>query len=382
MLSWLKRWMAYLLLPAGLVLLFIPVCTHRMGEAERDFLFLENSENLLGVEKPADVESPPAESDSLEEKLKQMNERRQKKALEDTRAAEVINSYGYPRIQPEDLTPYPALSDKVNTMQRIWSSVPRVNRLDTVPLEEWDAFRESVGIAKEDQAFQYERYVFKGHVKRESVSVPIEVKNLRIGCKVTGLLFLILGLAALCGSYAPPSGDGIRVGKRSAIIIWDVIIIGVGIPFALWFLDMVFAHVFHTVPEWKEDITWGMGLFMVVLANPVLALITTAMSCQTLWITRDTIVQKGLFGSSLVAWAKLEGIAVAHAFTPRKLGGVPAPHRAMKSLEIHGGGSTLRILEPPYASTKKVILETLAEQAPEIWKERIATVSKEWLSKW
>jgi len=382
MLSWLKRWMAYLLLPAGLVLLFIPVCTHRMGEAERDYLFLENSEDLLATEKPADVKSPPEESASLEEKSRWVNERRQQRAREDARAAEEINSYGYPRIQPEDLAPFPALADRVHMMQRIWSGVPRVNRMDTVPLEEWDAFRESVGIAEEDQAFQYERYVFRGHVKRQSVSVPIEVKNLRIGCKVMGALFLILGFAALCGSYVSPSGDGIRVGKRSAIIVWDVAIILVGLVFAWWFVEFVLAKCFKTATEWGEDFTVGMGVFWVVLANPVLALITTAMSYQTLRITRDTIAQKGLFGSSSVAWAKLEGIAVAHAFTPRKAGGVPAPHRVMKMLEIHGGGSTLRILEPPYASTKRLILETLAKNAPEPWQERIASVSKEWLSKW
>ncbi|MFH0879997.1 MAG: hypothetical protein V2A34_09810 [Lentisphaerota bacterium] len=383
MLRWLKRWMAYLLLPAGLVLLFIPLCTHRLGEAERNFLFLENSTDLLAVEKPTHAESPLAESDSLEERVKQMNERRQQKALEDARVAEVVNSYGYPRIRPEDLAPYPALSDAVGTLQRIWASIPsRLNRQDAVPIKEWYAFREAAGLSEEDQAFQYGRYIFRGHVKRESVMVPIEVKNLRIGCKVTGVLFLILGLAVLCGSYAPSSDGGIRVGKRSAILIWDVIIIIVGIPFALWFLDMVFAQVFHTVPEWKENITWGMGLFMVVLANPVLALITTAMSYQTLWITRDTIALRGLFASSTVMWAEVEGMAVSQAFSPRQTGGVWAPKRVMKILEINGGGSTLRVMEPPYASTKKLILETLAEQAPEQWQERIATVSKEWLSKW
>lgn len=382
MLSWLERWVAYLLLPSGLVLLFIPVCTHRMGLAGRDFLFLENSADLLAAEKPAAVESPPAESDALEKKLKWVNERRRQKALEVSRAAEVVNPHGYPRIQPEDLAPYPALSDAVGTLQRIWSHIPRLNRQDAVPIEEWIAFRKAVGIADEDPAFQYGRHVFRGHVKTDNVSVPIEVKGLRTGCNVTGVLFLLLGLAALCGSYVSPPGAGIRVGRRSAIVIWDVCIMGVGTVFTWWFVEFVLAKGFQTATEWGEDFTVGMGLFWVVLANPVLALITTEMSFQTLSITRDTLLLKGLFGSSTVTWAELEGIAVAPAFTPRKVGGAPAPHRVMKMLKIHGGGSALCILEPPYASTKKLILETLAKNAPEAWQERIATVSKEWLSKW
>lgn len=383
MLMWLKRSLAYFLIPVGLVLLFFPLSTHRMGEAERDFLFLENSEDLLAVEKPAVAESPPAEADSMEEKIKWMNERRQKRALEESRAAEVVNPHGYPRIRPEDLAPYPALLDAVGTLQRIWAYIPsRLNRQDEVPIGEWHAFREAAGLSEEDQAFQYGRHIFKGHVKAESVAVPVEVTHLRVGCKVAGALFLFLGLGALCGGYTRPPDSGIRVGRRSAIIIWDVAIILVGLVFTWWFVEFVLAKGFKTATEWGEDFVVGMGVFWVVLANPVLAMITTAMSSQTLWITRDAMVQKGLFGSSSVRWADLEGISVANAFTPRKAGGVPAPHRVMKILQIHGGGSSLRVLEPPYASTKKLILETLAEHAPDEWKERIADVAKEWLSQW
>ncbi len=381
---WLRRSLAYLLVPVGLVLLFFPLSTHRMGEAERDFLFLENSADLLAAEKPAGAaSSPPTEAGSLEQKIERMNDRRRKRAQEEARAAEVINPHGYPRIRPEDLAPYPALLDAVETLQRIWAYIPsRFNRQDAVSIGDWNDFRAAAGLSEEDQAFQYGRYIFKGRVKAESVSVPMEVTHLRAGCKVAGALFLLVGFGALCRIYTRPPDSGIRVGRRSAIIIWDVAIILVGLVFTWWFVEFVLAEGFRTATEWGEDFAVGMGIFWVVLANPVLALITSAMSAQTLWITGDEIAQKGLFGSSSVRWDELEGIAVTDAFTPRKAGGVPAPHRVMKILQIHGGGYTLRVLEPPYASTKKLILETLAERAPDEWKERIAAVAKEWLSKW
>ena len=381
MLSWLKRWMAYLLLPAGLVLIFIPVCTHRMGEAERDFLFLENSADLLAAEKPAAAQSPPTESDSLEEKLKWVNERRQQKALEASRAAEIVNSYGYPRIQPKDLVPYPALADAVRTLRRIWAGIPsRLNRQDTVPIEEWNAFKEAVGILDEDPAFQYERYIFRGHVKRESVSVPVEVKGLRTGCNVTGVLFLILGLLVLCGSYASPPGGGIRVGRRSAIIIWDACIMGVGAVFTWWFVEFVLAKSFQTATEWGEDFVVGMGVFWVVLVYPVLALNTTATALQSLWITSDTITLRGLFGANTVKWSEVESIHVSQVFSPRKVGAIPAPHRVMKILKISAKGLTLNVMEPPYASTKKEIISALMQHAPEAHKPRIEVASKEWLA--
>jgi hypothetical protein len=335
-----RRWMAYLLLPAGLALLFVPLCTHRMEYVEGDVLYLENVSEVDGD-----------------------------------------NSYGYPLIQSEDLEPYPVLSDAVSTLQRIWAYIPyRLNQQTAVPIEDWRAFSKAAGISEEDPGFQYDRYIFKGHVKREDLFVPIEVKNLKTGCKVTGLFFLILGLAALCGSYALPSGGGIRVGKRSAVLIWDVCIMVVGAVFTWWFIEFVLSKGFQTATEWDEDFTVGMGGFWVVLVYPVLALITTAMSAQTVLITRESIAVKGLFGTSTLKWSGVESIGVSQTFSPRTVGAVPAPHRVMKVLSIEGEGGTLRIMEPPYASTKKAILAALLENAPDAHKPRIAVASKEWLS--
>ena len=377
----LKRWLAYLLLPGGLVLLFVPLCTQRMGDIEKNFLFLENSENLIASDKPAETGPPSAKPDSMQEAVQQMNERRKHRALEDARANEIINPYGYPRVTPEELDRFPAIADRVKTMQRIWSAVPRLNRQDTVSLAEWAAFREAVGISVNDNAFQYGRYIFKGYVKPESVSVPIEIKHLKIGCRVVGGLFLILGFWALYGTYLIPCG-GIRVGSRNAIIIWDFIIVIFGGVFTWWFLEFVLASVFQTATEWGEDFAVGMGFFWVVLVNPVLALITTETSLQTLWITYDTITLKGLFGETAVKWSEVESIRVLQAFSPRKVAGIYAPHRLMKILVISAGDATLRVLEPPGAATKKEIIGALMECAPEQIKPNITAMSKEWLSSW
>ncbi len=382
MLIWLKRWLAYLLISGGLVLLFIPLCTHRMEYIEKNFLFLENIGNLIASEKSAKTETTPLpKPNSLEEKRQQVNEKRMQKAKEDTLASTIINPYGYPKIQYEDLTHYSLLSKEISTIQRMGTDNIRLIRLDSVPLKEWNSFREAFGISEKDSAFQYGKYIFKGYVKASCISVPVEVKNLKTWCKVVGIIFLVLGISLLYKSYAPPTG-GIRVGRRSAIIIWDVIIILISIPFAWWFIDLILVQVFQTVPEWKEYITWGMGVFWVVIAYPLLALITTATSIQTLWITSNTIVLKGLFNMTKVLWPDVESICVSQAYSPRKIGSVPAPHRVMKILEIRTGASTLRVLEPPYTSTKKEIIDMLMKHAPEKIKASITIVSKEWLSKW
>jgi len=385
MLVVLKRWMAYLLLPAGLVLLFVPMSTHRLGKTEKAVLFLDILE-VLAVPEHSDVsDTPSPEPKNQEEAWRQLKKQQERLALAAARADAVMNPYGHPRVRAEDLARYPRLKLELSAIQRMYPNGRpnhhRPIREDGVPPEEWVAFRKAFGITGADGSFQFGRYVFKGWVETVPAMVPMEVKHLRSGGKVVGGLFLLLGLLFLKGCYARPSGGrGIYIGKRSAIVIWDVIIVLVQVLFALWLLDAIFAQVFHTAPDWDETMTRGMGFFMMVLANPMLAFITTAMSLQILMITSETIELKGLFGLTTVDWSAVEGFHVSQVFSPRRLGGMWAPKRVMKMLKIDAGTTALHVMEPPYASTKKEIIDALMEHAPERVKASITIASKEWLS--
>ncbi len=382
MLAVLKRWMAYLLLPAALVLLFVPMSTNRLGQGGKAVLFLDILEVLAVPEHP-DVSDPPLpEPKTQEDAWRQLKRQQEQMALAQARADAVMNPYGYPRIRAEDLARYPALKLEVAAMRRMYANGrPNSHRpipQDAVPPQEWDAFRKAFGI--KDGSFQFGRHVFKGWVETVPTIVPMEVKHLRTGGRIVGGLFLVLGLLFLKGCYARTSSGGIYIGKRSAILIWDVIIVLVQVVFALWLLDTIFAKVFHTAPEWDETMIRGMGFFMMVLANPVLAFITTAMSLQILMITGETIGLKGVFGLTTVDWSAVEGFRVSQVFSPRRLGGMWAPKRVMKMLKIDAGTTALHVMEPPYKSTKKEIIAALMEHAPEKLKTSITIASKEWLS--
>ncbi len=381
MVIWLKRWLAYVLIPAGLVLLFVPLSTHRMGEAERDVLFLEIRETLADPEKAEETGSPPSEPDSAENPLQQMKKRWKFLSEAETLAAAPLNPYGYPRIQLQDLTTAPALARQLRIIRVAPSNFPRPIRLESVPIEEWDAFRAAAGITSANNAFQYGKFIFEADVKSADVYGPVEVKHLKIGCKAAGGIFLLVGLFALIGTYAPAFG-GISIGKRSAIILWDIIIILLGGPFTLWLVDMLLALIFQTAPDWGEDFAKGMGVFWVALTNPAVALFVTATSLQTIRITPENIQLKGLFGASSAAWPEVESVSVSQMHSPRKVGGKWAPHRVARVLVISAGDVTLRVMEPPYSSTKKQIIGALMEHAPEKVKPSIEQASKEWLSYW
>ena len=381
----LKRWMAYLLIPAGLVLLFIPLHTYRSERTAKDFVFLEISETLAG-EKMTTAKPAPPTNGSMESVAQWLKEKQRILSEEHSNIATIRNSYGYPTIHQEDLTPYPALREQVNDMMRMLFLMHqeriRSKRLDNVPIEEWGAFKKAFFGYTDDDAFQYGNLIFRGHVESDYASIQVEVENLKTGCTVAGGVFLFLGLFALYGMYTTPS-KGIQIGKRMGMIIWDVITMGIGIMFTWWFLDSILVKYFQTDSVWGDEMAVGMGIFWVVFVNPLMALIATATALQTLWVTRKGITVKGLFGQSVVAWPDVESIQLLEFFTPRKIYGILTTRKVAKVLEIRGGSSSpLRILEPPLALTKKEILNRLTEYAPEELKESISGLSKEWLCAW
>jgi hypothetical protein len=156
----------------------------------------------------------------------------------------------------------------------------------------------------------------------------------------------------------------------------------VGITFTWWFVEFVLAKGFQTASEWDEDFAVGMGIFWMAFIYPVVAFVVTATSLQTLRISGDAIMLGGMFGDAAIRWPEVESIRVSQLFSARGVIGVPAPKRVMKILEISGGGAMLRVMEPPFAATKKEILRALMEHAPDDHKPRIEVAAKEWVSIW
>lgn len=376
----LKRWMLYLLLPAALVLLVAPLNTTLTKHIERETVFLGITDTLSS---PTPVEEGPPAPDGTEQAVWQELKRGQA-ALDAqfSHATTITNTLGVPLVEKKTFTCAPALYKAVEnqlTHLRLW---PQEHldpvRLEEVPLEEWLSFQTHFS----DQGrFQYGNWIFAGYTETAAVSIAVEVNHLKTARQVSGGLCLLLSLWLLAGIYSPPA-NGIRIGKRSAIVLWDVIILGITALFMWLVVDFVLHQTLGT--EWwgGDAQVAGMGLFWVGLITPVLALITTATALQTLWITPDGIALKGLTGMHAIPWTEVQDIALSTIRGPQSTtGGLPTKTVA-RHLIITGESDSLRILEPPYASTKKKILQAINTFAPAELREGMSALTKEWSSLW
>lgn len=377
--------MAYFIVPTALVLLILPLNTHRTEQMDKNFVFLAINETLV-AEVISEPDSLPPVDESSDEAMQALN-----KQLEDmqklfSEEATITNPYGYPVLAAEDLAPYPALGEAVEDMVRMIAlqkqTRSRVKRLAHVSIETWKTLTISVSGNSGAANFQYGNRIFKGHIKATPVLVDVEVKNLRLISKATGGVFLLLGLLAVRGLYKPPSG-GIQIGKRSGMIMWDVITIGIGVVFIWGLLDSLLAKYFQTAVQFGDvQMATFMGVFWLVIAIPVIAVFTTATGLQSVLITRQGVSVSGLFGQKALNWSAVEDIHLAEFYSARRVSGIFAPRKLAKVLEVSGGSTTLRIMEPPYASTKKEILDTLSAHAPDELKDSMAELSGPWLSVW
>lgn len=385
MLNLLKRWLAYFLVPAGLVLLFLPLNTHRTEMVEKDFLYLKISKSLVGEAKTKPKIVAP--ENPTEENLIQYIQGLQEVVSEkNSTVATTANPYGYSIIQEQTLAAYPTLLGQIQHMIRMaaWSQAEiQSSRVDDIQVEkEWATFKKNHLNDTHGVSFQYGDIIISEYSNSGYASVQVEIEFLKVTRNVAGGIFLFFGLLVWRRMYALPT-KGIQIGKRSGMILWDFIVISFSVFFTWALLDSLLATYFQTSSV-LGDVQMGlfMGIFWATFGNLVMALFVTATDIQTLMITEGGISVSGLFGKKALEWSGIEDIRLAEIYSARQVGSFFAPRKLAKILEISGGSSTLRIMEPPFASTKKEILNTLTAKAPEKLQGSIMGLSQQWLSVW
>ena len=339
-----KRLLVYLLVPAGLVLLFFPLHLSRLDLQERDILY-------LALLEPTDATTATA----------------------------------FPKVMERDLARFPALAGHLDTMaiqSALWGVRDLPPRpLDQVPLKEWTAFTRLLDVGMPEGTFSYQDRFFRGTIASGVVETREEPPGLKTWCRMAGGVFLLLGILTWTVTYRHP-GTGIAIGPRKTIVLWDVIVVAFGLVFTWWALDLFLARVFVVDTFWGEDPMLGMGVFWVAAAAPFMALFVTATAMQTLVIDSEGIRLKGLLGTKSLTWPDVQHIRLFEPYTPRKVAGVIAPHGTTKVLQVKGGETTLRIMEPPLGSTKQDIVDRLLSHAPQNLIGSIEECAGKWTSFW
>ena len=142
-----KRWLMYLFIPAGLVLLFSPLDTSRTEHVKKDFIFLDMGQAPASEAAAKTVPVIP-ENPTEENVRRYMNEVRKAVSEEHANPATGTNPHDGPMIQKKTLAAYPAIRKQIDHMLRMdhWSKGRfRSSRLDDEQvIEEWGCFQKDL----------------------------------------------------------------------------------------------------------------------------------------------------------------------------------------------------------------------------------------------
>ena len=403
MLIFIKRLLALVLIPAGLVLLFAPLHTSRETYMEKNFVFLvaepispedknletlplltreqlePYSQILTTVLSRKESVEPYRPSPEVADDLPGLESLANKLAQMDGVSLEQGEKY------KKDLAQYQkgihnskAESRKIRLtsfsyLQKQWET-----EAADISAEEWERMKDSLSFSSQDQTiFLFENTLFRGIVKYDCNRVNLKIPGLYMGRKIAGGVFLIVGLLLMTGIYLKK--QGIMIAKTWNILLWDIIVISISLLFLYGALDLLFMKLFETKMVTEEFIQF-MGVFWVFLGIPAVALFIASSAAQAVTVNEKGIYLDGLFSKVFVYWNDLKSIEVTELYTAKKAGEIVAPKQLMKIMQLDGETSSITLMEPPLKSTKKRILDALLAHAPEKWKETIEEQGKAWLA--
>ncbi len=401
MLIFIKRLLALVLIPAGLVLLFAPLHTSRETYMEKNFVFLVA--DLISPEDKNLETLPLLTREQLEPYSQILTTVLSRKESVDTYrpSSEVaddlpgLESLANQLAQMDGVSPEQGEKYKKDLAQyqkRIHNSKAESRKIrltgfsylqkqwetqaTDISAEEWERMRETLSFSDQDRTiFLFENTLFRGVVKYDCSQVNLQIPGLYLGRKIVGVAFLITGLLLMTSLYLKK--QGIMIAKTWNILLWDIIVISLNTFFVYGALDLLFMKLFETRMVTEEFLQF-MGVFWVFLGTPAVALFIAASAAQAVTINEDGVYLDGLFSKVFVYWNDLKSIEVTELYTAKKAGEIVAPKQLMKIMQLDSETSSITLMEPPLKSTKKRILDALLAHAPEKWKETIREQGKAW----
>ena len=399
----LKRLMVLLFFPAGLVLLVTPLPTHHRGYVEQDYVFI--SASPLSAKTNPDNKVPLIAQETLRPypHIHRTVENRAKDlatfpgSIEETGDSLGLDELGKTISEMEGVSAEDAerhrkiLAESTEMFRRGEEEARKVQRTilaarqdswkhepTNIPAGEWqEMVSDLLASGEGEAAFIFNGSLYQGFVRYDSAYVSQPIPGLDTGRRIAGGVFLLIGIWLITGLYRKKTG--IMIAKRWGIVLWDVICVCVSGFFLYGAIDFALVKVFDT-PTATEEFLQLMGVFWVFLAIPVLSLFISATAAQAVKIDGNGIRLDGLFTKRFLPWEELRGIAVTELRSVKRAGGFTASKRMMKIMRLTGESSSITLMEPPLKSTKKCILEALADNAPEKWKGIIEAEGKTWLA--
>lgn len=355
-----KRIFTLVSLSAGLVLFLAPFNTYERKYVNQEFVFIS-----AHMEKASDLytlmDSQVNSFPDLKELL--LSRSHWFKNISYSDIAE-LNEQTKQRPNPYGLL---ALSTQQNRWKREGTNLSP---------DKWRKMSiELFGFSNNHISFEWRSLVFEVTIKMNDQFANIPIPGLEKYRKLTGALLFVTALINYLTLIIKP--QGIPVGRPGIIMLWDVIVVLFNLVFIHAAIDLLFHKIFNCLPYWDFYLHF-MGAFINLAGIPAVSLFISLTASQSIQVTEEEIISKGLFRKKTMAWKSIISIKLSDYYSVKQVQGMTAPKHLTQVLVIQGDQNSLTIMDPPLRSSKQAIMQALENHAPSYLKEKINELAIKW----
>ncbi len=243
-------------------------------------------------------------------------------------------------------------------------------------LYEWVSLNKALGTSQEKAVFRIGDYLIIGSSEEFTERVSMNIEWFKIGRYLFAAVFLFTGLFAMRGIYR--KRPGINLNPSWTAIIGDgifILFVGFG---AYCLIEYGMSKFFEMTSFIDDPVVRGICSIAYLPFTAFCALFAANQFSQSVEVENEGLRLHYPDGSKVLIWEDIQGFDLKESYTVVGRGGVMLPRKLQTKLIIQTTGGMTSLVEPGFKETKRKLVSTIKDKAPERLQPDLEKVSEAW----
>ena len=242
--------------------------------------------------------------------------------------------------------------------------------------EEWVSLNRALGTDQEKAVFSIGNYLIIGASEALPERVPMDIEWFRIGRYLFAAVFLFSGLFAMRGIYRRRPGINLNPGW-SAVIGDGIFILFIGFG-AYCLIEYGMSKCFAMTSFMNDEVVRGLCSIAYLPVTAFCALFAANQFSQSVEVASEGLTLHYPGGSKVLIWEDIQGFDLKESYTVAGRGGAMIPRKLQTKLIIQTNSGIKSLSEPGFKETKRVLIRTIKDKAPERLLPDLEKVGEAW----
>ena len=242
--------------------------------------------------------------------------------------------------------------------------------------EEWVSLNKALGTDRGKSVFRIGDYLIIGASEALPERVSMDIEWFGVGRYLFAAVFLFSGLFAMRGIYRRRPGINLNPGW-TAVIGDGIFILFVGFG-AYCLIEYGMSKCFAMTSFIDDEVVRGLCAIAYLPVTAFCALFAANQFSQSVEVEDDGLSLHYPGGLKVLIWEEIQGFDLKESYTVAGRGGAMLPRKLQTKLIIQSNDGITSLSEPGFKETKRVLIRTIKDKAPERLQSDLEKVSEAW----